>query len=545
MDNPTRSLVERQVRRVRRRLFIVTVLHSLALCWSAALLASALWFLVRPFLFEGTDDVWRWTVPGVLLGLGTLAGIVLATMRTPNFVAAALALDERFALRERVTTLLMLPPDHADTSAGQALLQDVGSRVTDLPVASRFPIRLSVPASLVPVGAAVLALAACLFEPFLGQVRLGSTATASTRNEIVDSKEVQKQLENLRKVSQQQPKDPDLEKSKELQELEKEWDKLVKDLDTRNKEEVRERVNEMRNLEQKIKDRIGDLKGEAQKTDTLKKLLEKLATEQGDKQLKDGLAKDFEDALAKGDFKKAKEVMDKLANDLKNNKLSKEQMKELAEQFKQVQDKMKKVMEKNETLKQLKKDFEEGRIDKEQLDREMEKFKEFQELSNLLGECKECLGLDAGQASSKLGKLASRFEEMELNEKELEQLLGNQEALDEAMLAMLQALGEEGDQQGDGLGGGGPPGRRRPISPDDPDSKITPERSKAQVEASSQQRLVGYSKGGTFNRIPAKEVGGAFKQAVQDAPEAIERQRIPDDAADIARGYFRKLGNQK
>jgi hypothetical protein len=43
-----------------------------------------------------------------------------------------------------------------------------------------------------------------------------------------------------------------------------------------------------------------------------------------------------------------------------------------------------------------------------------------------------------------------------------------------------------------------------------------------------------------------KEVGGAFRQAVQDAPEAIERQRIPNpEAADMVKGYFQKLGGQR
>ena len=51
--------------------------------------------------------------------------------------------------------------------------------------------------------------------------------------------------------------------------------------------------------------------------------------------------------------------------------------------------------------------------------------------------------------------------------------------------------------------------------------------------------------GGTFNRIPAQSVDGAFKQAAQEAPEALERQRIPEDAAEMTREYFRKLSNQK
>jgi len=95
------------------------------------------------------------------------------------------------------------------------------------------------------------------------------------------------------------------------------------------------------------------------------------------------------------------------------------------------------------------------------------------------------------------------------------------------------------------MGGGRVPGTLRPVDPNDPNSKIKNERIKAHVNPNSQQRITGYTKGGNFTKVPAKQVEGEFRQAAQQAPDAIERQRIPDDYADIARGYFRKLGNQK
>jgi len=113
--------------------------------------------------------------------------------------------------------------------------------------------------------------------------------------------------------------------------------------------------------------------------------------------------------------------------------------------------------------------------------------------------------------------------------------------LNEAALGIAQGMGEEGN----GLGEGGPPGGVRPIDPNDPDSKIVNQRALAKAHPTSSQRIVGYSTGGNFTKIPSTSVGGAFRQAQQDAPEAIERQNIPEDVADIARGYFKKLGGQK
>ncbi len=99
MDNSLRSIVEHQVRRVRRRLFARSVLHGLVLGWSAALVALTLWLLIVPFVLPGAGEAVRWGVIGGVLGLGTVAGIVAGWRRTPSVVASALAMDEQFALR--------------------------------------------------------------------------------------------------------------------------------------------------------------------------------------------------------------------------------------------------------------------------------------------------------------------------------------------------------------------------------------------------------------------------------------------------------------
>src|SRR5260370_489921 len=104
MDNSLRSVVELQVRRVHRRLLLRSLMHSLVLCGSAALLLAALWFVVRPFAFAGAGDAWRWGVPAAFLGLATIASIVLGWVRTPNMVASALALDEQFGVRTQPST---------------------------------------------------------------------------------------------------------------------------------------------------------------------------------------------------------------------------------------------------------------------------------------------------------------------------------------------------------------------------------------------------------------------------------------------------------
>src|SRR5581483_1188282 len=107
--------------------------------------------------FGGLDEALHWGVPAGLLAAGTLAGIVRTWLRAPNRIDAALAVDERFGLRERVTTLLTLKAGQADSAPGLALLEDVHKRVSGLSVSERFPLTLPWRAALPPLGGLALA----------------------------------------------------------------------------------------------------------------------------------------------------------------------------------------------------------------------------------------------------------------------------------------------------------------------------------------------------------------------------------------------------
>ena len=190
---------------------------------------------------------------------------------------------------------------------------------------------------LMPMGAFVLALLACVVDPYLSNLKFGVRTNADQPRLAIDDKEIQQKMEELKKkVNQNEP----TTKSEKLQELEKEFEKLINQpLDTKSEEKIRERIAEMRKLEDKLKQRMDVLKEKTEKIDFLKRQLEKLGLDKK-APLKDGPAKDFEDALMKGQMNKAKNILEKLVKDLKNDKLSKEKQKELADQFKQLQEKV-------------------------------------------------------------------------------------------------------------------------------------------------------------------------------------------------------------
>jgi hypothetical protein len=545
----SRKLIERQVQCVRRRLLARKLLDSVVGFWALALLMCAAWFLVRPFVMSTPGGWGRYGIPATLFIGATLTALVWTLLRAPRFETASLALDEQFGLQERVTTFTMLSADQLQSSAGMALLEDVQEKVAKLDVPSRFPVGLRLSWGLMPVGAGILALAASFFDPAFGGASNRANAKFIPQ---VDAKEVQQQLENLRRVVKKENDGDDLPKSKEMEELDKEWDKLVhKALDPNNKEQVRERTNELAKLEEKIQKRVQDLKD---KTSDLKKHLDMMRLDKLGKKLQDGPAKDLEDALAKGKFDKARDILEKLQKDLEDNKLTQEEMNKLGDQMKELQDKLKRLTDQKKRKDELQKDFDEGKITKEQLDREMANLKqEAQELQDLddladvLGQCKECLSagnnLKAGQ---RLKGALEKLKAMELTDAELQRLLSDQSLLRNALDGMCEACMGECDANGNrnALGKGKRPGGIRPVG-EEPDSKNVDAREKGVVDPEGQQFITGFARGGTFKKIPATEVGGAFQKAVQEAPEAIERQRIPTDAEAQVRGYFQKLGRQK
>src|SRR5262249_47569684 len=277
-----------------------------------------------------------------------------------------------------------------------------------------------------------------------------------------------------------------------------------------------------------------------------------------------GPMKDLQDALAKHDLDRVEKILDQLGKDLANDKLTKEQREDLANKMKDIQEKLGKLANQKEAKERLQRDRKEAQkqvkeikdklknltdlkdrdklkqlLDDKQreldkLDNELDNLEDLandlqdlQELANALDECQQCMGKgDKKGANQKLKQALQKIRELKLTDKELKDLMENQQALEEARLAMLRACqgngNRDGNQEGNKPGGMGQkasknPGGVRPVGPEPKDSKITPFREKGDSDPKGQQRITGFTRGGTFQKIPSAEVGGAFKQVSQEA----------------------------
>jgi hypothetical protein len=69
-------------------------------------------------------------------------------------------------------------------------------------------------------------------------------------------------------------------------------------------------------------------------------------------------------------------------------------------------------------------------------------------------------------------------------------------------------------------------------------------RAKVEFDAKGKKIFEGYAPGQSFQKRSGAELAGEIRQASQDAPEAIEQQRIPKAAREMAKGYFQRMREQ-
>lgn len=530
MASANDSPLLQQVARVSRRLFLQTLLDALAWCWAGAFLLATIWFLVDPFLGDARPEWVRWAVAGGLFGVGSILAVGIAVLRAPTRLAAALSLDERFGLKERVTTSLTLDPHLRNTPAAKALLADAASRVARLDVGDRFPVQVRWTAALVPLAGLALAGVALFYAP---QATQANTTEDEVAKAPVNKQEIEDKMKDLAKKAKEKREAEKL-KNEKADPLDEELQKIL-NRPRETKDDVKDRIKDLTNFEEKLKAKQDQLSEKAQAVKDQLQQMNKLASNDP----KEGPAKDLQKALEKGDFKKAQEEVERLAKKLQEGKMTdqeKEQLKKQMEQLKQKMQQMADPKAAEEKLQELKR---QGKIDEQQFQKALDQIKKnaqkmseddrqkMEELADALKECEKCMKEgDSDKAADALKKAGQALRKMD----DLEQMEALDEQLDQlrdAKRCMCKGMNSQ-PVPGDG---------RRPES-DPHDTKSFTTRIKGDFDPKGQKELTGFAPGTAFKKKSSAEISGAISQAAQEAPEALERQRIPRAASDMAKGYF-------
>jgi hypothetical protein len=545
-------LLQQQVARARRRLFWQIWLNVLPYCWAACLVVAALWLLVQPLLLGVTATLVSWSILAGALLAGTAIALGLACWRVPSHTEAALDLDQRFALKERTTTALTLSKEQAESPVGQALLADVSQQLANVNVHSRFPMSLSWRRGLVPIAAAILAVLALTFGPALRPNVVA--ANNSGQLDLAKADAIQKARADAKKKLEENKKQGQ-GKSKEMEALELKMEQVFdKDVDPKSKEENRKQVQDIQELEKENNKLIKDAQAALLKKDELDRQIKALDDLLARDKDNNGPAKDLLDALKKEDSKKAEEELQKLRDRLGKNQLTENEKQKLAEQMEQMQKQAEQMaQQQKERQKLMEEGKKNGDLSEEQLKELARRLRQLEDIEVLQAELRECCmcirDREGAEAAEKLGKVGAALQQVagqkqdmqkEMNSaaqkgQGLDQLKANQQMLQDARQTICQNLGM----------GNGPPGGPRPSKKTDTTAKDAPELTDIDKKGQFKITGVGPVMPGSKTVIPFKDLPDVFQQTAQKAQQAIQRQPISPEAAELLKGYYENLSNQK
>ncbi len=587
------STIDQAVRTARSRLVRQSFVNRLGISWAAALSLVVAWFVAQPMLFDHPPESLRWIVLGSALALGLIIAVVRTRLSSPTSERVALEIDNRFQLRERITTAVALPSELRNSSAGQALFADAEHKLSRLNVSEKFPLEPRRHLLSIPVLALVLGAIVLWWNPIaMGLTTTdGDDAARKTQDQTVAAQTPIKKKQPLppKANADAPPERPN--KGKGLKDLEEELakahDKFAKDPYEDSPEKQREKAAELAMLENKTQkfveqkvDKLQELQEQFQKLDDLNK----------DKDFEDGPAKDFNDALSKGDLKKAKEEVDELKKKAKDKKLDEKDQEKLERQLDKIKKELERLdrdkkkeneeqkKEREEKKKELEKEIDKAKQenkDASQLEREREKIEKQEQQEREAGEQLKELGESLGGAQKGLETmdLEKVAEELDKAGKQIEKIEGEVQDFKEAE-SQLQKLkeerreaasqGEKGDNgektQGAPMPGDGgeksqEPGKPNKSGPnnggigagqrainEDAKTGSQDEKIRSPFDPNGKKTFAGTTRGPAFTKKTEAELGKEIQQRAQEAPAGADAQRLPRDARDSVKEYFEKLG---
>jgi len=552
--------LKKKVTQVRRRQLLQTWLWQLPICLGGAVAFAAIAYFAQLYFNLETQLTW-WGALGILSGMGLLASLILVAMRQPTAVDSALALDDAFNLRERVTTAIGLSDEQKASPAGMALMEDVQKKITQLDVASRFPLAMPRSSWALPAAAAAFALVVMFYNPSQN-IEAQSKSTKKKDAAKEEEKVPPIKTEEYKAHNEQRKariKDIDSEK---LQTLENQLDRLLEKVDGTDK------ASDLNIVAQEASKLAEDIKKRQEELSKVKEMMNKLRNTTDLKDSKDGSNSDLQRAMSEGDMQKAKEELDKLLQSMKEGKLTQEQKEQLAKQLDDLAKKLKEAAEQKERREQVEKsnlDPEAKKKELAKLDKQKEQLKELSQMAEKLSQCKDCLQKgDNEKAEQNLKDASAMIQEMLKDAQEAKDL---QAALDDVD-KLRQELGDkDGRMKGDRAAGDeeGDPGLEESEDPTEKpgtdkasrgglrkdranETKSKDERARSPLDPKGKIHFKGY---GPEQPKPDKdtvgkttvELGEGIQESGQQATEALRGQRIPQAQKNVVGDFYSNLAD--
>lgn len=557
------DVLQLQVRRARRRLVLEQFISIATWSLFVTLLVAVIGVSIPKIWVLAIDaETWMWSWIGGSIGAGFLTAIIWTFCVRRSSLEAAIEIDRRFGLKERVSSTLALGPEERETDIGKALVSDTARRVERIDVKDKFRLSPSLRNALPLVPALVVALLA-----FLPNAVMKKSEAATTMTEQ-EQKAVAKTVLTIQKMLQQQQAekkgdDANLKEGEFKQELAKKLGELA------SKENVDRKENMMKlnDLAQEIEKKKKEFGGAAE----MKKELGKL------KEIEKGPADKFAEALKDGDLGKAQEELKKLVEAAKKGELKEEDKKALAkqlekikeqvEQKKQQRDQVKKELEEEVKKKMAAGDQEGAEKAQQKLDemkqKEAQAQQKMDQMAQKLGECAKCMKEGGKEGNENAGK---KMEQLAKDLKDLEKELQEVENLDEMLDQLadakeaMQGDGEDGkkgqpkDGEGEGEDGKdgkekGEPGKgKKGKGPgrgerDEEENKTNFYESQVRDEArkDGQSVKIGYADGKNRKGKTTIQIRQEIIKNIGKDPDAQEETALPREQREHSKQYFERF----
>jgi hypothetical protein len=179
--------------------------------------------------------------------------------------------------------------------------------------------------------------------------------------------------------------------------------------------------------------------------------------------------------------------------------------------------------------------------------------KEMQELAQSLKAARQALEMkdfdglseQLGNVSKQLGDIQDELQDLEDIEEHLQNLKqmkkeGCKECEGQGQDKEKGDSGHQDNAQGYAEGATG----RRPENKDAKTKEGEEKRIRGFFDPRGRKTYGGATNGPAFKKASSAEMSKEIEQAVQEAPEAVEVQRLPKAAKEMVKEYFEKLGGQ-
>ena len=421
--------IREQVKRAHRRLSLELFLNRLLRCWFATLVLAVVAIAV-PKLWAVEQLPGSWSLRCIVAGLvsGLLIAMAWTWLRGRSELEAAVEIDRRYGLKERIASSLSLSAEEAETPAGKALLTDamrsLGRIDIDQRFNEKFKIRFQRRAWL-PLVPALLAFVLAMFvDNRIAESSVDPKTPALTQEQHANA--TKKLRERMAKRRKEAAKKGLKDAEGLFRDLEKKTEQMAKAKGVDRKRSL-VKINDLAKQIAKRRQKLG---GEQQ----MRKQLAKLNN------MNKGPADKMVEAMKKGDFKAAQQELQKLKQQLENGKFDKQAKKELQQQLKQIEEKMAQAKEaRQQAMENLKKQIEQakkqGDLSKagemqqklDQMQQQQNQMNKLNQLAQKMGECQQCM--KAGDGKGAAAALDQMMKQME----QLQQEMDEGEMLDMAM----------------------------------------------------------------------------------------------------------------